>query len=853
MLINENWPRIHWRRFGWLCVVLISLLAPAAALAQTSTPAFAGVYKAWSMTPEGKALDSTLYLNLDGSALLVDDALLGAIPVTRTGRWAPGGTGVILTLTNTAAGPLPQPIVVNLDASAGQPLVTLPGDTALDGRGWRFYATSYLAENRQSLSYNADLATATIAATGLAGAYKAIVPDNAGGWSEVTLTLFPDFRVVLERDALDGRSPSLTYGAWQDIGGQPLLTLTEADGVPFPAPVELNFALEGGLLRGQSTAAGSVADLVGVPFLRLEGLANAVAVLAPGQVSAPTATFPAGELTSTAETLAVTLTNSAVQYEPVFEAAPCPAELAADAATTCGYLTVPENRSRADSSSIRLFVVTLAAQQPLAADPLLVLADDASADPPSLIQWFATAPVRATRNVILLHPRGAGLSEPSLACPDYLAGADRQAAMQSLADCRNRLNAEVRDLAGYSLDQSVIDVADLVQAQALEQVNLLGNGIGAALAQLVADRYPALVRSVVIESSLPAGVNGALEAPFGAYGALRGVLAACGRDAACAAAYPDLENRFLAVVDGYNQHPTPASLGFGDGNAIAALIFAQLEQGGGSVPALIDAFYTGNYGVACQLAPAPGGCLLPVADGIAPASAITATETLTGSAPLTPTGEAATQWRDYFISPDNPTGAEEATLARIQSELGLATRAELLQFLDTLAVENFLPLLSATGAPTQTTSILDGARLSIACAEDASRYTIADVQRLRQRLPSQLAGWLTAPAVELLDACSLWVTPPAAPGDRVLHTITAPALILAGADDPVTPARWARRAAADFAQPFVRILVDAGHNLLQTPDSCAQQVLAAFVANPDKAPNFYCARSRPPTFVLPAP
>lgn len=851
---------LHWRQprvlhhLGWLMALLISLVTPAMAWAQTPSASFAGVYKAWSSTPEAGVIDSTLYLNLDGSALLVDAPLSGAPPTTRTGQWAPGGTGVILTLTSSATGALPQPIVVNLDASAGQPLVTLPGDVALDGRSWRFYAFPYLAENRDALSYNADIAAGAMTTGGLAGVYKAIAPNAAGSWSEVTLTLYPDFRAILARNALDGRSPSLTYGAWQDIGGQPLLTFTETDGVPFAAPVELSFAVANGRLRGQSTAAGDLADLVGTPFYRVEGLASAVAVALTGE---------AGALGVTPPVAAPTQPEIALQYDPVFETAPCPAELTVDANTTCGYLTVPENRRRTDSGTIRRFAVTLAANADPAADPVIVLAEDAGAEMATRIEWFASAPVRARRTVILLAPRGEAFSEPSLACPDATASSDRQLTVQALADCYNRLRQEGRDLAGYTLEQSALDVIDLAEALAVTQVNLVGGGRGAAVAQLAATRQPELVRSIVLESLLPVGVNGALEAPVGAYDALRMVFADCARNADCAAAYPDLEARFLAAIDWYNQTPTPASIGFGDGNAIARTVFAELERDGGrNIPALVDAFYTGDFGVACTLAPVEGGCQLPANGFSAPAGGITATVTLTEStasvaAPLQ-------SWREYFTNPDAPEGAEAETLDRIQRELGFATREELVQFLDTLAVENFLPLLAATDAPTQTASApgttslpmpvyRDGMALTLACAEDAAHYTIDDVQRVRNRLPEQIAAELTAPAALLLEQCAVWAAPATAAGDRVLPMLTPPTLIMAGAYDPVTPARWARRAAADFATPVVRVFAGAGHNLLQAPDGCAQQSLATFIARPGVAPNLYCFRRQDTTFALPSP
>lgn len=842
---------------GWLLALLLSLLTPTMALAQTPSASFAGVYKAWTATPEAGVIDSTLYLNLDGSALLVDAPILGAPPTTRTGQWAPGGTGVILTLTGGATGALPQPIVVNLDASAGQPLVTLPGDLALDGRSWRFYAFSYLAENRNALSYNADIATSTITATGLAGAYEAITPNPAGGWRETTLTLFPDFRAILARTALDGRAPTLTYGAWQDISGQPLLTFTETDGVPFAAPAELSFALENGRLLAQSTAAGELSDLVGASFYRVEGLASAVAVASTGG---------AGMTGVTAPPIAVPIQPEiALQYDPMFETTPCPTTLPVDGGATCGFLSVPENRRRTDSNTIRRFAVTLAAESASpAADPVIVLSEGADVEMATLLEWFAAAPVRMRRAVILLAPRGAEFAEPSLACPDAVASDERQTALQALADCYNRLRQEGRDLTGYTLEQSTLDVIDLAEALAVTQINLVAAGRGAAVAQLVAARQPALVRSIVLEGLLPIDVNGALAAPIGAYDALRAVFADCAHNADCAAAHPDLEARFLAIIDWYNQTPTPASLGFGDGDAIARLIFTKLQnEGGRTVPALVTALYTGDFGAACQLAPIAGGCQLPATGFVAPAAGVTATLTLTES--TTTTAPPPLNWRAYFMNPDAPQGAEAEMLDRLQQQLGFATREELVQFLDTLAVENFLPLLAAIdmsvptpvlSSPSSTalpTAVRDGMALMLGCAEDATHYTIDDVQWVRSRLPEQVAATLTASAVWWLEACTAWTAPAAPVGGRILPTLTPPTLIMGGAHDPVTPARWARHAAASFASPVVRIFANAGHNLLQAPDGCAQQALAAFVARPGVAPNLYCFRRQDTSFALPSP
>jgi len=840
-------------------IALMSIaLAPVAIHAQPSGVSFANVYKGWTTGSDGAPLDSTLYLNLDGSVLLIDDPLVGGSASAYTGQWTTAGNGVALTLTADLKGTLAQPIAIFLDASAGQPLVMQPGESALDGRSRRYYSINYLLENRASLPFNSDFASAAIANSGLAGAYKAFIPGGASGRLDLSLVLFPDFRALLKRDTLDGSPASLTYGAWQDINGQPLVLLTERDGVAFQTPAEIVFSAENGVLRGQNTGSSSVNDLVGVPFFRLEGLTNAVIVLTPPTdmtQSQEGGTLPGEAPLLAAPPTSVPLsTEILVEYEPLFEEVPCPDDLQIDEAVVCGFLHVPENRSRADSRSIRIFVMKLLAQGEEAPDPLVVIGAAPGDDPGALLAWFNEAPVRRTRSIVILHPRGEGRSEPSLACPESIVSGDVQLKLQSLADCYNRLLQEGVDLAGYTLDQRAFDVIDLAQALKLEQINLLGNDLGAAVARLVLERQPALVRTIVLESPLPLSVNRTLESPFGAYDALRRVFADCRRTPACDTAYPNLEERFLEVVARDNQ--SPGSVGL-RGDVVARAVFTKLQQGGAEIPALIDALHREDMEAACRLAPMLEGCPPPVAvneteGAIEAGQPITPSEHLLFLPAMQAGSPAAQSWRDFFTDPGASEGAEAELLNWIQERLGFQTREELFAFLDDLQVQNFLALLNALGVLISSSDAeRHGAELNFLCAEDIPRFSLDDLERVRRRLPAEVATLLTASAEEALLICPLWLTPPAAVGDRIVPIRDVPALIMAGAHDPVTPARWAQRSASDFSQPFVRIFPGQGHNLLQEPKGCAQQMLAAFIERPTQAPILQCFLRLRPNFLLP--
>ena len=208
-------------------------------------------------------------------------------------------------------------------------------------------------------------------------------------------------------------------------------------------------------------------------------------------------------------------------------------------------------------------------------------------------------------------------------------------------------------------------------------------------------------------------------------------------------------------------------------------------------------------------------------------------------------------WRDFFENPDDPQGTEAATLERLQEQLGIATRAELLAFLDDLTVENFQPLLMATSASPLLADLAIGASFTVACSEDAARFTSDDVSRMAQRLPPAVSAALSAAALDLAALCPSWTVPPTAAGDRILELGMLPALVMGGTHDPITPVRWSKLAAAGLDHAYLRLFQGAGHNLLVAPDGCGQQMIAAFIARPQTAPNLYCQRQQSVNFILP--
>ncbi len=105
-----------------------------------------------------------------------------------------------------------------------------------------------------------------------------------------------------------------------------------------------------------------------------------------------------------------------------FEPGECPKtndSVAALARARCGWLTVPENRTKADSRPIRLPVVILAARARQGADPIVYMEGGPGGPVLPSADVMVAANINATRDVIMLGQRGSLYARPS---PDLPRG-----------------------------------------------------------------------------------------------------------------------------------------------------------------------------------------------------------------------------------------------------------------------------------------------------------------------------------------------------------------------------------------------------------------------------------------------
>ncbi|MFY7856722.1 MAG: alpha/beta hydrolase, partial [Rubrivivax sp.] len=128
-----------------------------------------------------------------------------------------------------------------------------------------------------------------------------------------------------------------------------------------------------------------------------------------------------------------------------------------------------------------------------------------------------------------------------------------------------------------------------------------------------ADKHKAKLRSVILDGVVRPDVDFNLAGGHSLSYALRNLFHACAQDQRCGQAYPQLEQKFLAIVDQLNQKPVTLTLTTPlskqavvtrvDGNAFATALLAALVRPysgnsarGTSIPKNIQAASQGNFG-----------------------------------------------------------------------------------------------------------------------------------------------------------------------------------------------------------------------------------------------------------------
>ncbi len=276
--------------------------------------------------------------------------------------------------------------------------------------------------------------------------------------------------------------------------------------------------------------------------------------------------------------LSGTVTHAQGASVPRFEKADCQFEIPTGRTVECGYLVVPEDRSKPDGPTIQLAVgIVKALNTHPASDPVLYLDGGPGGYTLETLQYSFDVfkPFATKRDLIVFDQRGVGDSLPALDCPedtkvsydtisDNLTVAESSALHdKALQNCHDRLVKKGINLSAYNTAENAADVHDLRVALNKEygysQWNLFGISYGTRLALTEMRDFPDGVRSVILDSTVPLQVDLFARIPANADRAFKVFFDGCKKDSACNKAYPNLESVFYKLADTLAAKPATVS------------------------------------------------------------------------------------------------------------------------------------------------------------------------------------------------------------------------------------------------------------------------------------------------------
>ena len=228
----------------------------------------------------------------------------------------------------------------------------------------------------------------------------------------------------------------------------------------------------------------------------------------------------------------------------------------------CAHWQRPLNPADANSAPIELFVTRLSATALEAQnDPLTVInggpggsSIDLLVDYQQVLRMFTRQ-----RDVIVIDQRGTGRSTP-LTCPNLTDTVTDVTPDEVAALTQTCLDALPADPRYFTTSVAVDDLEALRVAMGYDALNMYGVSYGTRVAQHYAQRYPSTTRTLILDGVIPSHRALGLLIAQHSQNALNTIFADCSANAACAAAFPELEDSFNQLRNRLQRAPVALSI-----------------------------------------------------------------------------------------------------------------------------------------------------------------------------------------------------------------------------------------------------------------------------------------------------
>jgi pimeloyl-ACP methyl ester carboxylesterase len=225
----------------------------------------------------------------------------------------------------------------------------------------------------------------------------------------------------------------------------------------------------------------------------------------------------------------------------------------------CGHLAVPENPAAPRGRRIELRIAVVPAiSTRKSPDPLFVLAGGPGMAATSF--YTSVAPVFALihrdRDIVLLDQRGTGGSN-ALSCETSEEDLYQSSSAEIVAEarrCLKMLEAHA-DVRFYTTSLAVQDLDRVRAALGYDRIDLYGSSYGTIVAQQYLRRFPARVRSVILDGVVPPRLALGATSALDAQAAISNIFARCVQEPACHARFGDPAASYRQVREELESHP----------------------------------------------------------------------------------------------------------------------------------------------------------------------------------------------------------------------------------------------------------------------------------------------------------
>lgn len=462
----------------------------------------------------------------------------------------------------------------------------------------------------------------------------------------------------------------------------------------------------------------------------------------------------------------------------------------------CGVLETLEDPLNADSELIEIaFVILFSNASNPRPDPLIYLEGGPGGSAILGIDDWVESEFREEFDIILVDQRGTGYSAPSLSCLAYVDYDDYEYDDEYYAACIDELQALNLDFAAYHTVNNATDIAYLIEALQEEfdygQANLLGISYGTRLGLALMRDWPELIRAAVLDSVYPPEADAYGDDVRNTGDALSALIVACQAVPDCDAAFPNLEDDLLELIDALYANPVP----------IEDEDYGEYDYTGYDL--VLDLFYA-QYGIDFVRG-MPAAIYYGLNGDI---------ETLQELLYEGPPGFIE-EYPDYYSI--------------------YSTREREAYF------EAYDLLYDA-----------DGMFQLLECQEEIA-YSNASPNRLpmpRIAFSDVLLADLESGLFDSIEACDIWVYELAPEAETRPVQSDVPALLLSGSLDPITPPRWAEAASRSLSNGYFVEVPFAAHAVIEAGD-CPMQIVFEFLDDPSRPPDTSCVAAMVFEFYIP--